>query len=64
MSEWTTEDYERQEELDEMDALREAHTKLKDAVTELLTKSPLLKGCPHEGSITGELIKKVLEAME
>ena len=37
---------------------------LKAAVTELLTKSPLLKGCPHEGSVTGALVKKVLEAMK
>ena len=48
----------------EVEKLREQHTKLKDAVTELLTKSPLLKGCPHEGSITGALVKKVLEVME
>jgi hypothetical protein len=37
--------------------------KLEDAILALLRESPLLQGCPHEGSVTGKLVKKVLEAM-
>ena len=44
--------------------LEENHEKLKAAVTELLTKSPLLKGQPCDGSMTAGLVKKVLEVME
>jgi len=40
------------------------YERLKIAVEALLRESPLLQGCPHEGSVTGELVKKVLEAMK
>ena len=52
------------EAADEIDRIEAKFKRLNEAVTELLRRSPLLQGCPHEGSVTGELVKKVLDAMK